>query len=114
MPASFLLTDSLNWKYLGSVSGKNSITYPEDAQYLRCDVYFLRTSQANHYVAEIDLRMLSSDRFHYFVSGYYYTNTDYSSNNIAVYTPSRNVYLLLNSLAGNDNSAACTMDVWYR
>ena len=115
MPASFLLTDSLNWKYLGSVSGKNSITYPSNAKYLKCDVYYSKTeyAQAIHFTEEIDLSRLLDTYTHMYFGGYYHSNTNYASNNIAVNPASKIVYLVLNTLVGTNYSDFCTMDVWY-
>lgn len=113
-----MLTDSLNWKYLGVTSGKNTITYPSDARYLRCDVFYLKvnesTSQALHSVEEIDLQRLSDEYTHCFLNGGYYSNTDYFTNNIAVDPASQIAYLLMNSKNGVDNSANCSMNVWYK
>ena len=70
--------------------------------------------QVAHFVEEIDLSRLSNTYTHMFLSGVYGSTTDYTSNNIAVYPASKIVYLLMNGVNGTDNSAACTMDVWYR
>lgn len=114
--ASIKLNDSLSWKYLGVTSGKNSITYPSNAQYLKCDVWYVKSNygQVAHFVEEIDLSRLSDTCSHMFLNGYYYNNTDYASNNIAVSPSSKIVFLVINALNGTDNSAVCTMDVWYR
>ena len=89
--------------------------YPENARYLKCDVWYVKSNygQVAHFVEEIDLSRLSNTYTHMFLSGYYYSNTNYASNNIAVYPASKIVYLILNTLVGTNYSDFCTMDVWY-
>lgn len=100
--------DALEWKFVGSATGKNAISLPENFRELQID---MNTSGTVHFSFYIIKEMLTASSV-LFRQGYYDSEQYYC--HASVYASTKTAVIEHARQNGTDLSTSATIKVWYR